>query len=101
MHQHGEHLTKILTILHQNKFYLKPSKCFFAQSKVAYLKYVICDKGIVIDPKKIEAINLWPIIKNIKQLRAFLGLTGYYRKIISQYVNISAPLTNLFAKDQF
>jgi hypothetical protein len=49
-------------------------------------------------PSKIETISNWLTPTNVKELRSFLGMTGYYRRFVAQFGLISKPLTNLLRK---
>lgn len=82
---HLDHLTVVLEILFHQYLFAKLSKCSFGQSRIDYLGHIVSANGIEMDPSKVHAVSQWPVPRNLKQLRAFLGLSGYYRRFIRQY----------------
>ena len=77
---------------------LKPEKCTIAARQVSFLGHVVSESGIMPDPAKIEAVNNITSPRNIKDIRSFLGLAGYYRKFIPGFSSIAAPLLQLTQK---
>lgn len=99
--EHLLHLKEVLQILKDNKLFAKRSKCQFGQTKISYLGHIISAEGVATDPEKIDSMLTWPRPKTLKQLRGFLGLTGYYRRFVQGYGQISQPLTALLKKGSF
>jgi hypothetical protein len=80
-------------------FKLNLAKCTFAAPQVAYLGYHVSQNGIALVEGKVEAIKKFPLPGTVKDVRAFLGLAGYYRSFIHDFAAISCPLTLLTRKD--
>jgi hypothetical protein len=98
---HVRHVDKVLQLLKEKQLYAKPSKCFFGVKEVEYLGHIVSHEGVKVDPNKIKAMMDSLIPKTLKNLRLFLGLTGYYRKFVRHYGRITTPLTTLTKKDAF
>lgn len=96
-----EHLRLVLDKLREHQFHLKESKCNFAKEELIYLGHIISGKGVSTDPSKTAAMVNWPTPQTVTELRAFLGLTGYYRRFVKGYGAIAKPLTTLLKKNQF
>ncbi|XP_042023077.1 uncharacterized protein LOC121770411 [Salvia splendens] len=101
LESHVRHMHEVLTILKSNRFFVKLSKCVFCSTTVDYLGHLIAEGQLRADPEKITAMVAWPTPSTIKQLRGFLGLTGYYQRFIAHYATLAAPLTELLKKDAF
>lgn len=67
--------------------------------EVKYLGHIITPDGIKPDPEKIRDIVNYPLPRNVKDVRAFLGLAGWYRKFIPNFAEVAAPLSKLTKKD--
>ena len=74
---------------------MKLSKYHFLSKEIQYLEYILSTKGICPPPSKTQAIQKMHPPRTHKQVRAFLGLVGYYRKFIKNFVKIAKPLTLL------
>nr|GEU36415.1 putative reverse transcriptase domain-containing protein [Tanacetum cinerariifolium] len=96
--EHEEHLKLILELLKKEQLYAKFSKCEFWIPKVQFLGHVIDSQGIHVDPSKIESIKDWATPKTATEIRQFLGLVGYYKRIIEGFSKIAMLMTKLTQK---
>uniref|UniRef100_A0A0A8XQA2 Uncharacterized protein n=1 Tax=Arundo donax TaxID=35708 RepID=A0A0A8XQA2_ARUDO len=95
--EHIEHIRLVFQLLAKDQWKVKLSKCKFAQREIKYLG--ISEHGVATDNSKVQAILTWSQPKNVKELRSFPGLAGYYRKFVRHSGIISRPLTNLLKKN--
>ena len=98
MEEHDQHLRLVLQILRENQLFGKLSKCEFYSPIVHYLGHIISFEGLVVEPKKIEAIMNWPTPKNVSEIRSFMELTSYYRKFVKNFSKLAYPITQLQRK---
>lgn len=99
--EHSRHMKLVLAALEENQLFANFKKCEFGKQEVAYLGHVISGQGVAVDQEKIQAMKEWSTPRNLRELRGFLGLTGYYHKFIAGYAHIAQPLTDQLRKDSF
>lgn len=95
---HNQRLKEIFQRLREYNLKIHPDKCEFLRAETNFLGHIISDKGIEPDPKKIQAVRDFPQPKTTKELKSFLGLSGYYRRFIANYSKIGKPLYGLLKK---
>ena len=98
MPEHLDRLEKVFQRLHQHGLKLNGKKCSLFRQEVAYLGHVVSKEGVAVDPEKIARIRDWPIPTTQSELRSFLGLASYYRRYVSQFAKVAAPLHALTGK---
>ena len=97
--QHLEHLEIVFSHLREAGLKIKRSKCDFFKSEIHYLGHLISPEGISPLPNKLDSIRHIPVPNSAKEIKQFLGLTGYYTKFVLRFADISRPLTTLMKKD--
>jgi len=78
---------------------LKPSKCSICVRQVEFLGHIVSEGQLAMLPDKISRISTWPPPQNIRELRAFMGLSRYYCRFIRGFSLIATPLYRLMGKD--
>jgi len=79
---------------------LHPGKGVFSQPRVQYLGCVFSDEGISASPDKIEAVKKYPTPKGVKDVRTFICLASFYRRLVPNFAEIAKPLTALKRENQ-
>ena len=93
--EHLSHICMVFEKLKTANLSMKKSNCSFFSREIQYLGHILSATGIRPLPSKTHAIQHMNPPTTPKQVRAFLGLVGYYRKFIKGFMKIAKPLTLL------
>jgi hypothetical protein len=97
--EHAQRLEHVLQKFEMANLQLQPSKCVFAQSQFQYLGYTVSEEGLTASPDKTSAIRHYTAPKSMKDVRSFLGLASFYRRLVPNFAYMAKPLTELIKKD--
>jgi hypothetical protein len=95
---HRKAVHRVLDKLQKHDLFLKQEKCLFEQRRMEFLGIVLENGTIQMDPAKIQGVADWPRPKSVRDVRAFLGFTGFYRYFVPNYSIIARPLIDLTKK---
>ena len=98
--EHLEMLNSAFEYLSKAGLKIKLSKCSFFKAQIYYLGYLVGGRSILPLTDKVETLIKLKSTTNIKEVRHFLSLRGYYRKFICNYSDIAHPLNSLTCKSQ-
>jgi hypothetical protein len=75
----------VLQRLHDCQLHAKMSKCEFWISEVLFLGHTINRDGLAVDLKKVADILDWKAPRDVRGIKNFIGMAGYYRRFIESF----------------
>ena len=97
--EHMQHLKEVFTRLEKAGLTLNRDKLQLAKQEIPFLGHLISAQGIRILPERVEAIRTFPPPKNLKAVRRFLGMAGFYGRFIRNFSHLAEPLHALKRKN--
>jgi len=95
-----QNLNKTLSVLKENHLFVKLKKCEWMKPRVKFLGHILCDGKLQVNEEKVESVRDWPEPRCPREVRAFLGLAGYYRRFVPNFASIAKPLHRLTSSNQ-
>ena len=98
--EHAQRLINVLQRFDKANLQLQPKKCEFAKPQVQYLGFILSERGVGASPEKVKAAQSYPTPKSVRDVRAFLGLACFYRRLVKGFADTAKPLIELTKKDR-
>lgn len=93
-------LEEVLTALADSGFSLNYDKCTFFATETEYLGVILSEGSVRPSPRKVTALTKTPAPSDVKGVRQFMGLAGYFRRFVKDFATVTAPISTLLRKNQ-
>jgi hypothetical protein len=98
LEEHIQSIRKIFETLRKWNLKIQFDKCSFLAKETEYLGHILTPEGVKPNPNKIQNIINLKLPTTQKQIKSFLGITGYYRKFVKDYAKVAQPLLKYLKK---
>ena len=98
--EHERAVRRVLEVLAEHKLFLRPEKCEFHRKEIEYLRLVISENKVAMDPVKVARVRDWPTPENWTDVQAFIGFVNFYCQFIWDFSTIAKPLFDLTRSDK-
>ena len=97
--EHWNIMQRVLERLQEHKLYLKLEKCEFERRRIEYLRVIVLEGWVEMDPVKVSGVAEWPTPWNKKEVQSFIGFVNFYQRFIKDFSHHACALFNLTKKD--
>ena len=97
--EHWNIMQRVLECLWEHKLYLKLEKCKFEQRQIEYLRVIVLEGQVEMDPVKVSGVAEWPTPQNKKEVQSFVGFVNFYQRFIKDFSHHAPALFDLTKKD--
>jgi len=98
--EHEQAVRRVLEVLAEHKLFLCPEKCEFHWKRIEYLRLVISENKVEMDPVKVARVRDWPTPENWTDVQAFIGSVNFYCRFIWDFSTTARPLFDLTRSDK-
>ncbi len=100
LHQHRNHVQKILLWLWEVGLQIDIDKCEFKVKSIKYLEFILkVRKDVQMNSQKMKTIMNWQVSKSVKSVQSFIDFANCYQKFIENFSNLIMFMMTLIQKD--
>ena len=98
--EHDARLQEVLNRLARANVTINKDKSVFRQTSIEFCGHKLSAAGVVPLQSTVRAVVEAPPPSNVRELRSFLGTTGWFIRFVPAYASVVRPMADLLKKDR-